>query len=55
VRKSWGWHRTCLAYLGACGGYVGPMFGLSWAIWGPVGAMLRHVGPALGDLGLVVI
>ena len=28
------------------------MFGLSWAIWGLVGAMLRHVGPAVGDLGL---
>ena len=28
------------------------MFGLSWAILGPVGAMLRHVGSALGDLGL---
>ena len=52
VRKSWGWHRTCLAYVGPCGDYVGPMFGLSWAILGPVGAMLRHVGSALGDLGL---
>ena len=31
---------------------LGPMFGLSWAILGPVGAMLRHVGSALGDLGL---
>ena len=51
ARKSWGWRRTCLAYVGACWGFVG-LFGLSWPIWGcQLGPCWSYVGPALGDLG----
>ena len=33
ARKHWGWRLTCLAYVGACGGFV-RLLGLSLAIWG---------------------
>ena len=52
MRKSWGWHRTCLAYLGACGGYVGPVLGHLGASWGHVEACWACIGwfGACGDL-----